>query len=254
MAQSLKIYLAGSICIEAGEALLKERQLPRRQGRLALALLAAEHARAVARDELADLLWPDEPPDSWEVALRAVISKLRNVLRSLGWPIAEPIATAFGCYQLQVPPTTWIDIEVAEHSIHRAEALLERGDAGHAYGWALVASTIARRPFLPSEEGPWVDNRREQLRACLVRAMDCLAVACAASGELTLALKNASEVVALEPLRETGYQKLMKLHAAMGNRGLALQTYRCCSQLLADELGAAPSDETRAVLEAIRRS
>ena len=72
--------------------------------------------------------------------------------------------------------------------------------------------------------------------------------------ELTLALKNASEVVALEPLRETGYQKLMKLHAAMGNRGLALQTYRCCSQLLADELGAAPSDETRAVLEAIRRS
>ena len=46
----------------------------------------------------------------------------------------------------------------------------------------------------------------------------------------------------------------MKLHAAMGNRGLALQTYRCCSQLLADELGAAPSDETRAVLEAIRRS
>src|SRR5690348_6918824 len=99
LAQSLKIYLAGSICVEAGEALLKEGQLPRRQGRLALALLAAEHARAVPRDELADLLWPAELPDSWDVALRAVISKLRHVLRRLGWPCAEPIATAFGCYQ-----------------------------------------------------------------------------------------------------------------------------------------------------------
>jgi DNA-binding SARP family transcriptional activator len=251
LALTLRIYLAGRLCIESGATLLDERQLPRRQGRLALAVLAAEHARAISRDELADVLWPHDLPAAWEVALRAVISKLRTVLRGAGWPYAEPIESAFGCYQLRVPPATWIDIDVAEDSVHRAEALLSRGDTRSAYGWAVVASSIARRPFLPADEGPWVDGRRELLRTCLIRALDCVAAACAASGEHSLALKNAKEAVVLEPLREAGYQRLMQLHAAMGERALALQTYRRCAEVLASELGVAPSTETRAVLAAI---
>ena len=38
---------------------------------------------------------------------------------------------------------------------------------------ALIATTIARRPFLTGEDGPWVEARRERLRDMLVRALDC---------------------------------------------------------------------------------
>jgi DNA-binding SARP family transcriptional activator len=78
--------------------------------------------------------------------------------------------------------------------------------------------------------------------------------ACSAVGEHTLALKNAVEVVALEPLRETGYVQLMNLQAGMGNRAEALHTYRRCSDVLQRELGIAPSDLTRAAFDTIRRS
>jgi DNA-binding SARP family transcriptional activator len=252
LAPRLRIYLTGNVCLEAGEALLEERQLPRRQGRLALAMLALEHARPVSREELADVLWPDQPPDAWDVAVRALISKLRTTLRGFGWPYVEPIEAAFGAYQLRLPPGTWIDIEVAQESVHRAEALLERSEWRAAYSWAIVTSTISRHPFLSGDEGPWVDSTRERLHGCLIRALDCLVTACAAVGEHSLALKNAAEAVALEPLRETGYVNLMQLHASMGNRAEALQTYRRCSEVLEGELGVAPSDETRAALEAIR--
>jgi len=251
LAPRLRIYLTGNVCLEAGESLLEERQLPRRQGRLALAMLVLEHARAISREELADVLWPDQPPIAWDVAVRALISKLRAALRSFGWPYVEPIEAAFGAYQLRLEPGTWIDIEVAQESVHRAEALLESGDMRAAYSWAIVTSTISRRQFLPGDEGPWVDETRERLHGYLVRALDCLVTACAAVREYSLALKNAAEAVDLEPLRETGYVKLMRLHLSMGNRAEALQTYRRCSEVLSRELGIAPSDETRAVLEVI---
>jgi DNA-binding SARP family transcriptional activator len=253
LAPPLRIYLTGNVCLERDGSLLEERQLPRRQGRLAMAVLALEHARAISRDELADMLWPGELPAAWEVAVRALVSKLRSTLRQFNWAYPEPIEAAFGAYQLRLPPATWIDVEVALDSVHRAEALLERGATREAYSWAIVASTISRRPFLPGADGVWIDTMRDQLRGNLVRALDCIVVACTELGEHSLALKNALEVVALEPFRETGYIKLMQLHAVMGNRAEALQTYRQCSEILRNELDIAPSDETRAVLKAICR-
>jgi DNA-binding SARP family transcriptional activator len=179
---------------------------------------------------------------------------LRSALRGFSWPYAEPIEAAFGAYQLQLPPATWIDIEAAQDGVHRAEALVQRGAMRESYSWAVVASTISRRPFLPGDEGEWVDSTRDRLHGYLVRALDCLVTACAAVGEHSLALKNATEVVALEPLRETGYVKLMQLHASMGNRAEALRTFRQLSEVLHNELDVAPSDETRAALDVICRA
>jgi len=60
-------------------------------------MLAVEHRRAIARDELADELWPEQPPRSWETALRAVVSKLRTALSASGVAADNLIANAFGC-------------------------------------------------------------------------------------------------------------------------------------------------------------
>src|SRR5262245_43382925 len=138
LAPPLRIYLAGEVCVERGEALLRESGLPRRQGRIALAVLVAEHSHGLTRDDLAEILWPYDLPTAWDNAVRVLISKIRSAARTIGWPYAEPIETAFGAYQLQLPAGTWIDIEVALDSVHRAEALMERGEARAAYGWALV--------------------------------------------------------------------------------------------------------------------
>jgi len=59
--------------------------------------------------------------------------------------------------------------------------------------------------------------------------------------EPTLALGAAQENVTLEPFRETGYQRLIELHVALGNRAEALRVYESCRELLANELGTDPS-------------
>jgi DNA-binding SARP family transcriptional activator len=48
------------------------------------AYLAAQQGRAVPRDELAELLWGDQLPATWEKALRVLMTKLRALLESAG--------------------------------------------------------------------------------------------------------------------------------------------------------------------------
>jgi SARP family transcriptional regulator, regulator of embCAB operon len=246
----LRIYLTGQPCLFTARTLIRADRLPRRQGRLAFALLVGERSRSVPRGELADALWPDGPPPAAEIALSALASKLRALLMEAGAG-RDAISVADSCYHVALPAGTWIDVEAAHASVHEAEAALRAGVRGAAYGPAAVAAAILRRPFLPGIEGDWVEQRREGLRGLLLRGLDVLAEVHAANGEQALAVRAAEQAVALEPFRESGYRRLMRLHDGAGNRGEALRVYQQCRRLLAEELGAAPSPETDALMRTV---
>jgi DNA-binding SARP family transcriptional activator len=242
------------VCLERGAVLVPESRLPARQGRLAFAMLAAERGRTVSTEELAEELWSGDPPRAWGPALRAIMSKVRGVLSEVGLDGSDALASAFGCYQLRLPVDAWVDVEAAAEAVHRAEGALRAGNPVEANGWALVASSVSRRPFLVGEEGPWATRRRAALRDIRVRSLECRAEILVGKGDYTLAVGDAGEVVALEPFRETGYQLLMRAHAGAGNPAEALRVYERCRALLAYELGASPSAPTEALYLEILRS
>jgi DNA-binding PadR family transcriptional regulator len=51
----------------------------------------------------------------------------------------------------------------------------------------------------------------------------------------------------LDPLNESAYRRLMRLHFINGNRSAALRTYKTCRSFLVDELGVEPSPNTEKV-------
>jgi SARP family transcriptional regulator, regulator of embCAB operon len=246
----VRIYLTSQVRIEHGQTLLGERDLPGRQGRVALALLVAERDRPVTRDELAEEIWLEDPPPRWEKAAMAVISKLRAALRRAGLG-DDALATSFGCYQLRLPAGAWVDIEAAADAVHCAETALAEGDPRAAYPWAYVAYHVGRRPFLAGEDGPWVRRTRQRLRETHLRALDCTVDCAAANSEVAQAIQAAEDALAIEPFRETTYQRLMRVHAGAGNRAEGLRAYQRCRNVLAEELGVPPSEETEATYAAI---
>ena len=211
------------------------------------AYLAAQNGRPVHRDELADLLWGDELPATWEKAVRVLMTKLRALLDECGIDGSTALTSAFGCYKLTLPAGVWIDVDAAVEALERAEAELAVGDLGEARSQATIAAALARRSFLPGEEGPWVEERRRDLRDVLVRSVECLRDASFGAREFAGAVRHAEEVTELEPFRESGYRRLMESHAAAGNSAEALRVYERCRRFLADELGAYPSPETETV-------
>jgi SARP family transcriptional regulator, regulator of embCAB operon len=250
-ATSLRIYLTGEVQVELGERLLRESKLGGPQGRFVLAYLVTERKRAVTQAELAESLWPEDVPASWALALSAIVSRLRARLAGLGLERSRIIGNAFGCYQFSPPADTWIDVEAALEGVDAAEGALVAGKPESAYGPSLLATTILRRPFLPGDDGAWAEGRRSALASALVRALDCRVEALAANNELELALNHAREVVRIEPYRESGYRRLMRMLDRKGDRAEAIRVYLECGRLLKQELGVTPSDETEALYREI---
>jgi len=250
----VRIYLTGRLSLESEGRILDQEAFPGNQGCLAFARLVLDRHHAISRDDLAEALWPRQLPRAWGSALAAILSKLRLTLGKGGLPKSKVLSSALGCYQLQLPRDTWVDVEAAADAIHTAEVARRAGRRAKMYGPAHVAYQIARRPFFPGEEASWVEERREKLRTIFVRSCEVLADFYLWNEEPSLAVDSAKEAVARQPFRETGHRLLMKAYAAAGNRAEALLAYERCRKLISEELGADPAPETRAIYLKLLRS
>lgn len=238
---SLKIFLTSPMAIESGDIVVDSAAIGSPQVRLALAFLVTKRRRAVPRAELADVLWPQSLPGSWEGALRGVVSRVRGALGAAGLSPADVVTSAFGCYQLHLPPDTVVDVEAAAAAMAAAEDALSDGDPEEACQHAVVARRLAARPFLPEEGGDWVDQQRVELRNLLLRALDAVGDAHLGRGRPELAVEAAEAAVAAEPFREAAYRRLMTAHVAAGSRGEALRAYERCRRALALPEPACPA-------------
>ena len=80
----LQVRVCGGVEVEADGRCCPTRSSGGRQGRLVLAYLVCERHRAVRREELAELLWAEQLPESWSASLSAVVSRLRRLLTEAG--------------------------------------------------------------------------------------------------------------------------------------------------------------------------
>src|SRR6478672_2552881 len=178
----LKVFLAGRVAVETDGVVIDEARFPGRQGRLLFAYLVAQQGRPVPRDELAEALWGEAPPASWDKSLTVIASKVRNVLADHGIDGANALTGAFGCYRLALPEGTWVDVIAAADAVQEAEEALAAGDVERAKDTSSLAQSLVRQPFLPGDDGTWVAQKRRELADLRVRALSVLAEACLRSG------------------------------------------------------------------------
>jgi DNA-binding SARP family transcriptional activator len=225
--------------------LLHERSLPGPQGCHLLAFLAAEHARAVGHDELAEELWDGSPPRAWRTSLKALASRVRGALTAAGFDGRQLIAGAPGVYRFRLPEPGWVDLDAARASAHEAEARLARGDLDGALRQSFVARLITARPLLPGYTGPWVERSRRHLAELRVRSLECSARVHIAKAAPARAIRDAQLALETVPLRETAWRLLMDAHAAAGDTASALEAFARCQSTLREALGVGPSPATR---------
>lgn len=258
-APPLRIYLTGEVSAESLGGWLEERRFPSPQARRLFVALVFERHRSSSAEQLAEILWPGRLPRAWESALKALISKIRHVLREtlpeLRSVQADLVAHRFGCYGLRLPSGTWVDVEAARQALDEAEGLMRAGRPTDAWGPMNVCLSVTARELLPGEAGSWVEERRHALAALRLRALEGYVDICLGVGQNPLAAQVAREAVALEPFRESSHQRLMRCEAALGNRAEAVRVYHRCREMLKEELGVEPSPETQAqFLELLRGS
>jgi SARP family transcriptional regulator, regulator of embCAB operon len=234
-----QIQLCGQFAVELHGRRLEQR-LPSRQGRLLFAYLALHRGRAIPRDELIDALWPQAAPANANDALTVLLSKLRTV-------VGAHTLSGRASVKLALPADAKIDVEEALSAVHRAESAAVLGDWVRAWSAALAAQLIAQRPLLPEHDLPWLQEWRRRLDDVLQRALEAYGEACLGIGgcELAGAERTGRRLIALNPLRESGYRLVMQSLARRGNLAEALRVYEQARNVLREELGIAPGPAIR---------
>lgn len=233
--QPLRIGLCGGLVVELGRRRI-EAELAGRQGREVFAYLALHRGRAVSRDELTAMLWPERPPRMPEASLNTILARLRRVV---GPEILAPRSQL----TLELPAGSSIDVEAAEELAARADALLADGSAGDAFELARSGTQLVAAPLLPELQHPWVEQRRSEVDDVCARLLVTTVRCGLALGGARLddAERAALRLVEREPFRESGYGLLMDVHAARGDVAEALLVYERLRSLLQSELGIPPS-------------
>jgi DNA-binding SARP family transcriptional activator len=229
---ALRVTLTGAMAFERDGEILDGSPLGGRRPRLAFALLVVDRHRPIPADELARAVWPEPLHDAWEPELHGVIGRVRGFLGAA--PAAELRSDGTG-HHLHLPAGTAVDLEVCEAEVTAAESALAADDVTAAVVHAGAARDLALRPFLPGEEGGWIERVRVRRRGTMGRCLDVLGEARLRSGHLLLAASAAEARIALDPLREESHRQLMRIFAAAGDREAALRAYERLRRVLAGD-------------------
>ena len=208
-----------------------------------IALPASRRARAVLaylalnpgpqpRGRLAARFWPDVLDESARASLRVALTELRQALG----PAAGYVVATRDTVALEGP-----DLRVDAREFQRA---LDEGDAARAL-------EVCGAPILDGFEEEWAIEARDEHAHRLAGALESAAAAALDPAE---AVRLTRAEVALDPLAEAPNRRLIERLAATGDRAAALSAGRQFAERLRAQLGIAPSRETRALIDDLRRA
>lgn len=250
----LRVHLYGAPRIE------RETQTSSVTPRKALALLAyvLERRVAVERDALAALLWPESGQREARASLRQTLYTLQRLLPAGALKLIGAQVGISSRADLWVD--TWAFRDLAGDCLSRNQYPVASAVAdAEALQRLVQAASLCSDEFLAGFSIPdapefedWQLLRREELHEQLGTVLGCIGETCLKLGYATDALVQVRRWIALDPLHEPAHRLLMRLLVDAGRSGSALQQYRRCQRILAEEVGASPAAETRALYESIR--
>jgi len=238
----MRITLAGPVRLWGADG--AERGLPTRRARALLAYLTLADGRPVARTTLAALLWERSQEAEGRASLRKALSSLSAALQGTD-PKApdheEQGREAQGRILLADREAlrlvrSRLEVDLDHPEALAPAALLMEGLEGLGEGWD---------EWLSAERTRFADRRRAGAEAELQRHL-------ATAGAAEAAMAAARRLVELDDAHEGGWRALMRLLAASGDRGRALEAYERCRAALRRGLDAEPAPETRALAHQIR--
>ena len=208
-----------------------------------LVYLALNSAKAVSRETLTTLLWPDETEKNARNNLRQAVFQLRRLLD--GDSRADPPYLLVTRQTVQFNPVSdfWLDVLAFLNGID--DGALEKGVERYT-GELLPGFTCDSRDY-----EDWLRQQREELHQLALMTMSEVTRQQLGSGQFAKAQWTARQLLTLEPWNEPAHRQLMRAYAVAGERSKAVQQFHTCQSILDEEFGIAPDKLTMKLFEDI---
>lgn len=219
---TIHIGLLGGFAVTVDGAPVEDRHWSRRQAAALVKVLALAPGRRLHREQVLDLIWPDEPPAQAAPKLHKAAHYAR---RALGVPAA--VALRGDAVLLAPDGGVHVDVERFESL---AAAALAAADAAAAD----VALAAYAGDLLPQDRyADWAAARRDRLRGTQL--------------DLLRLTGRWDRVVELDSTDEPAHLALMRRYAAAGDRHAALRQFERMERALGRELGVRPGEQAVAL-------
>ncbi|HSL97415.1 MAG TPA: AAA family ATPase [Candidatus Deferrimicrobiaceae bacterium] len=210
-----------------------------------LKLLLAWPGHAIHREEAAELLWPEMPPERSASNLRKAVHFARRAVdRAVGRP-GDDVIEGVGS-TLRIAPGVELDVDV-DRLLAAVDRLARRADelptAGSQETLRSIA-TLGGLELLPDDPyDEWVVPIRERLRGRLLEGLVGAAHLARRAGERELAFELVERALSLEPADEVAHRVAIELHLDGDHLHAARRQLEACRRAVAAAFGVEPSAE-----------
>lgn len=202
-----------------------------------LVCFLALHDQPLLRTFVGGSLWGDSTDLLAGGSLRSALWRLRHAT----YPVV-----ALTSDHIALSPSLVVDLREGKALAHRVlDPSQDLDDV------AEMNEEVLSVDLLPDWTEDWVLMERESYHQLRLRALEALCRRLSAKGRFGQAVQAGLAAVSGEPLRESARRALIEAHLAEHNIAAALREYEAFHQLLHDELGLAPSEDLRALVEGL---
>ncbi len=218
-----------------------------------LCYLLVHRARPHARDYLASLLWNGESDTRARGYLRKALWQLHAALTNAELAVENHMLEANGeSIKLMSTEHFWLDIDIFEQSYNAVKSISGKDlDAEQAHDLE-NAETLYQGEVLEGWDQDWCLCERARFHHMYLSIMDKLLDYCETCQSYERGIDYGMRILHFDRIHERTYQKLMRLHYLAGDRTSALREYEHCTEVLIDELGVQPSQQTKALYQQIQ--
>jgi DNA-binding SARP family transcriptional activator len=224
-----RLTLLGGFALRVGPTVL-----PLTSSLQRLLAFLALRAGPQSRGYVAGMLWGETTEERAHGSLRSILWKLHS---------CDVRLVEVGGDCLQLAPRIEVDLAEATRMSHELIA------GGFAAESVQLLDPRFSSELLPGWYDEWVLAERERHRQLSLHALELLCDHLADEGRYGAAVLAALAAIDREPLRESAYRALIRVHLAEQNFGEAIRQYQRYAELAHNELGVQPSAMMRELVK-----
>jgi DNA-binding SARP family transcriptional activator len=249
--KALQVYL-----LEHFRVYADHQELTRLEGRRVQELfcyLLFHRNRSQSRERIASLLWDSEPDARARSYLRKALWQLQGAVGNANESAGEVKMLKTDSESIELTPTEnlWLDIDFFEKAYESLKDISGRDlEAGQAQSLER-AERLYEGEVLEGWDQEWCLCERQRFHYMYLAIMDKLLDYCEKTQTYERGIECALRILQFDRVHERTYQKLMRLRYLAGDRTSALREYEHCAEVLIDELGVQPTQQTKALYQQV---
>lgn len=241
-AGSLEIRVLGGFAVHRDGVPVPASAWRSRQARTLLKVLVARQGRPIGREELCELLWPDDDPTKTGHRLSVLLSTLRGALDpDRHHPIEQFVTADAQGIRLATDSAT---LDLADFLDDAAEASRLADDGADEGARQLLADLVAGYQGEAFEEDPyeaWAADVRDHVRAAWVQSLRLAARLSGRTGDIDGAVTSLVRLLGADPYDEPAHRMLVAVLVRARRHGEARRAFERWSRAMA-EVGAEAPD------------